>query len=137
MARHVLAIVDGSPAGERALEAAVVRARGARLTVATVAWVEPPGPCCGSGVGAWNRIQRDDAHLRLARAGERVARLGRPDATLLELEGFEDVEVARAAQFLECDVVVVPRPRGLGGRSGGPVARRVRRTGPRDVVPVP
>jgi hypothetical protein len=135
--RHVLAIVDGSAAGERALEAAVVRARGARLTVATVAWVERPGPCCGSGLLAWNRIQRDDAHRRLARAGARVARLGRPDAMLLELEGFEDVEVARAAERLECDVVVVPQPRGLGGRRGGPVARRVRRTGPRDVVPVP
>lgn len=137
MARHVLAVVDGSAAGERALEAAVVRARGARLTVATVAWVQRPGPCCGAGLVAWNRIQRDDARLRLARAAERVARLGRPDATLLELEGFEDVEVARAAELLECDVVVVPRPRGLVGRRGGPVARRVRRAGPRDVVPVP
>jgi nucleotide-binding universal stress UspA family protein len=135
MAEHVLAVVDGSPASERALEAAVVRACGARLTVATVAWVEPGGPC--SGIAEWNRLQREDAHDRITQARRRLAHLGRPDAALLELEGWEALEVERAARALHCDLVVVPRPRGLGGRGGGPVARRVRRKSACDVVPVP
>jgi nucleotide-binding universal stress UspA family protein len=134
---HVLAVVDGTEAGERALEAAVVRARDSQLTVATVAWVERTGPCCGGwAVAEWNRIQRDDAHQRLARARRRLAALGRPDARVLELEGREDVVLAAAATRLGCDVVVVPCPRGLAGRGGGRIARRLRREGPRDVVPV-
>lgn len=108
---HVLAIVDGTRGGDRAVEVAsdlAVEHR-AQMTVATVIELEPSGRHCGPGPSSWNRVLRDAARADLARA----ERLVRAAAAYEILYGDQVEAVADAARELGCDVIVVPASSGL------------------------
>src|SRR5579862_3836428 len=71
---HVLAVTDGSRKADHAVAAAGELAfeHRARLTVATVVELEPPGRRCGPARGVWNDVLRDAARADLDRAGRLV-----------------------------------------------------------------
>jgi nucleotide-binding universal stress UspA family protein len=103
---HVLAVTDGSREADRAVEVACDLAfdHRARLTVAAVVELEPPGRHCGPGPGVWNDVLRDSARSDLDRA-ERLATI---PADYEILYGKQVEAIADGARLLGCDVIVIP-----------------------------
>ena len=114
-ASHVLALFDGSRAGERAISEATDLAReaGARLTILTLAAVEEPSRCCNMQTTSWNRDMRELAREELDRA--RSLLTVDVDAEFVIREGRGRSAVANAAADLGCDLIIEP-----GKRRGAP-----------------
>jgi nucleotide-binding universal stress UspA family protein len=111
---HVLAVTDGSREADHAVAAAsnlAVEHR-ARLTIAAVVELEPPGRQCGPAPGVWNDVLRDAARADL----DRAQRLINVPADLEILYGKPVDAVAEGARVLGCDVIVVPRRNRRFGR---------------------
>jgi nucleotide-binding universal stress UspA family protein len=133
LSNHLLCIVDGTPASDAALVAAIELAdeRHAALTVATCT---PPArlQCsCRFPASKWDQLMRERCAADLERAAEVVAsRDGR--ATLVVLESSGARAIARAAEARGCDTMVVAAPRGRWSS----LPRALRRYGSAAVVAV-
>lgn len=108
---HVLALFDGSPAGERVLIDAAHTAREHRapLSVLVLAAVEKPSRCCNMHTIFWNGEMR-----RLADRDRARAQLLVPDDIPVEVvlrEGRGHRAALAAAKELGCDLVLEPRRR--------------------------
>jgi len=113
MYEHVLAVTDGSPEAERAVEAAsaLARAHRARLTVAAVVELERPGRHCAYGSSEWNEVLRDAARADLSRAWGLI----QVPAEFEIFYGKPLDAVADGARAIGCDVIVVAgSPHGIG-----------------------
>ena len=108
---HVLALFNGSAAGERALADATDAAReaDAELTVLVLAAIEEPSRCCNLQTTSWNREMRQLAREELERARQLVADDVR--ASFVVREGRGHAAVVAAATQLGCDVLVEPGSR--------------------------
>jgi hypothetical protein len=124
--RLVLAVYEQSGRGAAALrEAAELAAAGAELIVVTLAPQAKPSRCCGGGgAGPYNCAVRDLAAEELAQARTLLGSLA-DRATFATLVGAPVPLLAACAAERSFDVILVPRS-GLG-RSGGRLARELRR----------
>jgi hypothetical protein len=132
---HTLVVYGPSARGDACLREAarIARRRGGRVSVVTLAAVEPErSRCCDTRSVMWNGIQRELARSELARARLAVD----DDAEVaLEVLGYPGVSASdaiagRAAELgAESIVLADPRAAGLGRWS----LRRLRR---RSAVPV-
>jgi nucleotide-binding universal stress UspA family protein len=106
---HVLVVCDGSSEADEAVRAAselAIRDR-ARLTVAAVVELEPPGRGCQVGAGTWNDVMRDAASADLDRARKVI---GAP-AQFTVLCGPRGRALVNGVQELGCDAIMLPRRR--------------------------
>lgn len=130
---HVFSVVDGTPASDAGL-AAAIRLAGqspARLTVATCVPVVNGCRRCGLPPGKWAELMRERSAADLERAAEIVARSG-GQANLVVVDGCTPREIADAAEARGCDAIVVAarRPRWSG------FIRGLRRHSTAEVIPV-
>jgi nucleotide-binding universal stress UspA family protein len=130
---HVFSIVDGTPASDAALAAAVRLATrsAARLTVAACVPAEHGCGRCGLPAGKWTELVRERCAADLERAAEIIARSD-GEANLVVVAGCTTREIGNAAGARGCDAIVVaarhPRLSGF--------VRGLRRHATAEVVPV-
>ncbi len=123
--RRVLVVLGPGRGGERALhQACELSARGADLSVVSLAPQADPSRCCGPGPGPYNCAVREEAADELRAAREMLGAHG-ARADYRTLIGTPAPPLARWAAARDFDLVLIPGHRTT--LRGGREARTLRR----------